>query len=551
MQINRRDLFRSSLAIGGAAALAGAGGLSVEAVAGSPAVHRAALGTTTRKVTLLRGHADASGYHKVVTAPGEGKGIVRTLGAKAGPGRARNRRHLVSFAHLSDIHIVDSQSPMRLVYDDRISDNLSNTTFRSCWRPQEILTAQIAEAMVREINAVGRGPVLGKKLGFAIQTGDNSDNNQLNEIQWNIRILEGGPIQPDSGDLTKYEGVMDNDPTSYDPAYWHPEPTPAGLTDDNAKTEHGFPTVEGLLDAARAPFQAEGLDVPWYTAHGNHDGLVQGNFAPRPEDKALAIGNKLQWNANSFRTVTADKNRKMVSTKEWVLQHFANAAARPAGHGFTATNKTKGTAYYTFVKGGIRFVVLDTCNPNGRDTGSLDRPQFAWLKKTLRASATKPVILASHHPIASMTNTTVGPHDTLPPVNADELLTELLKHECVIAWVNGHTHNNHIWSHSRKGAPGRFWEINTASHIDWPQQSRIVEVANNHDGTLSIFTTMLDHGAPLEFSGDPADLSDPMQLAALGRELAANDWQEVDERRRGPRNARNVELVLRAPKFMR
>jgi len=126
------------------------------------------------------------------------------------------------------------------------------------------------------------------------------------------------------------------------------------------------------------------------------------------------------------------------------------------------------------------------------------------------------------------------------------VIAELLRHENVIAWVNGHTHTNNIWAHKRAGGGG-FWEINTASHIDWPQQSRLLEVTNNRDDTLSIFATMVDHGAPLAFGGD---LDDPMQLAALGRELAANDWQETSNRR-GATNARNVELVLRAPKFLR
>ncbi len=58
---------------------------------------------------------------------------------------------------------------------------------------------------------------------------------------------------------------------------------------------------------------------------------------------------------------------------------------------------------------------------------------------------------------------------------------------------------------------------------------------------------MVDHGAPLEFTGD---LTDTMQLAALGRELAANDWQEQSHDRRGDLSARNVELIVKAPSFL-
>ena len=38
----------------------------------------------------------------------------------------------------------------------------------------------------------------------------------------------GFALAHDSGDLTRYEGVMDGDPVYYDPHYWHPDGVPAG-----------------------------------------------------------------------------------------------------------------------------------------------------------------------------------------------------------------------------------------------------------------------------------------------------------------------------------
>ena len=73
---------------------------------------------------------------------------------------------------------------------------------------------------------------------------------------------------------------MDNDPLYYDTHYWHPSGTPAGKTDDRYRSEYGFPTIPKLLDASRRPFSAVGLNMPWYTCFGNHDGLAQGNFPP-------------------------------------------------------------------------------------------------------------------------------------------------------------------------------------------------------------------------------------------------------------------------------
>lgn len=542
MEISRRDLFRTAGVAGTVAALGGLGSLSADAVAGVRTTADRPRGT--RAKILAKGPADPNGWRPVVRAPGE-RYVVRTnLGINAKKRRAKRRKPLISFAQLSDVHICDAQSPMRLEYGEQTSS--------SAYRPQEILGAHVANAMVKEINRVARGPVTGKPFSLAIQTGDNSDNSQLNEIRWNIDVLDGGEVRADSGDLTRFEGVMDGDPAYYDRTYWHPDGTPDGMQDDIPRSQFGFPTLPGLLDAARAPFQAEGLKMPWYTALGNHDGLVQGNWSREstsPDYQGIAVGTTKKVLANgqlTTRQVTPDPDRRLLSRAEWVEEHFTTTGA-PLGHGFKEQNRTDGTAYYYVDKGAVRFVVLDTVNANGFDTGSLDRAQFLWLKKLLASTRNRLVVLASHHPLQSMTNSYVGNVDPQPRVLADAITRELLKHELVIAWVNGHTHTNNVWAHKRKGGGG-FWEINTASHIDWPQQARLIEITNNKDGTLSIFATMLDHGAPLAFNGS---LDDPIQLAALSRQLAANDWQEQDNNRRGARTDRNVELVVRAPKFLR
>ena len=41
-----------------------------------------------------------------------------------------------------------------------------------------------------------------------------------------------------------------------------------------------------------------------------------------------------------------------------------------------------------------------------------------------------------------------------------------------------------------------WWGIRDPGDADWPQQSRLLEVFDNHDGTLSIFGTVLDHASP-------------------------------------------------------
>jgi metallophosphoesterase (TIGR03767 family) len=289
--------------------------------------------------------------------------------------------------------------------------------------------------------------------------------------------------------------------------------------------------------------------MPWYSAFGNHDPLRQGNWVWDDTFRAQALGTQKQVTPGVIRTVTADPDRRPVSKQEWIEEHFSSPATPgPVGHGFKKENRDKGTGYYYFDAGLVRFIVLDTVNPNGNQNGSIDPTQFKWLKSVLGKSKRKLVILASHHTLTTMTNGQTGIVDDVPRILGDQIKFELVMHDNVIAWVNGHTHTNHIWPQQITGAPGRFWEINTASHIDWPQQARLIEVADNKDGTISIFTTMLDHAGELEWSGE---LDDPVQLAALSRRIAANDWQEQGSDRRGSTDSRNTELVLKAPKFLR
>ena len=576
MEISRRTVLRSGLAAGAVSAL-GLPPLVAPVYADAPPANPG--GTTLERTLQVASRAGRpGGYAPVLVAAGEPT-VVRSDFTSPFDGRAGRRRNVLAFAQLSDVHIVDAQSPMRLEWADRFDDqdqsgDLTSGLTSSAYRPQEMMSAHVADAMVRQINAIGSGPVTGEPLALAIQTGDNTDNAQYNETRWNIDVLDGRVIRHDSGDLTKWESVHDTNGWWYDTHYWHPDGRPGVLRPfDQPVAKWGFPIVKGLLDAARAPFQSQGLNMPWYSAFGNHDGLVQGNFPPGSMGLAMnsvaqgrlklispppgmsqadlyaAIRGDFLGFLNSLsptyvRKVSPDPLRRIVHRHEFIAEHFKTTGT-PVGHGFTAQNVANKTAYYTFDQGDVRFISLDTVNPNGYADGSLDQPQFDWLATVLAATTNKYVVVFSHHTSESMNNPLVATGiDLRPRVLGPAVVDLLLSHPRVIAWVNGHSHVNKIWARSAAGKPGRFWEINTASHCDFPQQSRLIEIADNRDGTLSIFTTMVDHAGPAAYGGV---LNNPVSLAGLSRELSANDWQSRTGSRSGTLQDRNVELVIQAP----
>jgi metallophosphoesterase (TIGR03767 family) len=582
--LSRRAVLGAGL-VGGAAI--GGGAVDPASAHGGPGSGK---GTTLRR-TLLRGSPGPGGYRKIVVGPGEPHLVRHDLMAAArGRHSGRRRRAVLALGQLTDLHLMDTQSPARVEFLDRYNDPDSPFApflpFQSSYRAQEMLTPHVAEATVRALRAVRRGPVTGLPLAFAITTGDNVDNTQLNELRWQIDLLDGVPIRPDSGDLTKYEGVADQ--VAFHPRYWHPDGPPAGSSPDLPTSQFGFPTLPGLLDACRTPFATTGIGMPWLTVFGNHDGLVQGNVPSSPPIVGLATGpakiidlppgtdilllaQQLQSGdpqglatlfSGPFRLVTPDPDRRPLSRTETIAEHF-HTSGRPHGHGYSAWNLATGKAYYRFDRGQVRGIVLDTVNPFGGSEGSIDAEQLAWLTAQLEAGSRRYLdesghvvrggrhdrlfVIFSHHTIGSMNNAT-GVGRVLGPAVRDLLL----RFPNVVLWVNGHTHRNTVIPHKRPaGSPaqGGFWEVNTAAHVDWPQQARTIEIVDNRNGSLSVFGTLVDHAGPTSYGSRPTT---PLQLASLSRELAANDWQERtsppgQDGRRGRVEDRNVELLLPAP----
>jgi metallophosphoesterase (TIGR03767 family) len=557
-----------------------------------PGAHPAEL--TTLRQTIQKGMVIGEGskgrYRRLIYGAGE-QHLVRTdlANRKGGPrgniGTARPT--LLHFAHFTDIHIIDAQSTARVEFLDRFADpgnGCESAPFSSAFRPYETMTLQVLEAMIRQMRAIRVSPISGRPVQSVVCTGDNIDNEQFNELRWFIDTMDGGKRVSSNSGGEKYEGVQSADWS--DPEYYTPEPG----SQDKFKQQYGYPDFPGLLDRAMKPFGATGIGLPWFQTFGNHDGLMQGNAPRNPLFDAIAVGpakikalppgvnpcdsfqtlrdNPTAFAAAPMHPVAADPDRRIVTRREYVEEMFKTTGT-PNGHGFTNENKESGIAYWHSDKHpGFRFIGLDTVNPGGYSDGSIGARQFAWLEERINEVSSsfydssgnevtqgaddRLVILFSHHGLRSFNPAASAPDPLEPAVNdfpriyGPQVEAMLLRYPNVIAWVNGHSHLNTIVPRKRSTGGGGFWDIGTAAHIDWSCQSRLVEVIDNRDGTLSIFCTMVDHAADAQ----PGGQDEVLDLASISRELAANDFQKAAEGGkdgRGKEEDRNVELLVPAP----
>lgn len=457
---------------------------------------------------------------------------------------------LLLLHHLSDLHVCDAQSPLRPEYLDRWADPTSPIRELvgtiGTYRPHSMLTPHVVEAMVTSLNRIDKGPLSGHSIHGAIVTGDTTDNAQENEVSWYLALLDGLEVRPDSGAINRYEGVSDDGADHYDVKYWHPHGTPAGCEDDEPRALYGYPVIPHLLDSCRAPFKATGLSVPWFAVHGNHDALLQGTVTANDAMQKEMVGDRRYEALPSSLTlaetlaafnevgpadfptesdapyvfVTPDVKRRALDRGQFASLHRQSPGS-PKGHGFSQENVESQTMYYSTDVGGVRLIVLDSVNQYGGWQGSLDEEQFRWLENEI-STTQLPVVLASHHPLSKMFND-YSPSERR--VCLEEITQMLLKYPQVILWIAGHEHRHHVeWIGPEEGVNG-FWQVETASHVDWPQQSRVVELVRGFDGDIYIGLTVVDHAAPAQYE----ETNSPIGMASLSRTLSGNVWQKREE----------------------
>ncbi len=439
--------------------------------------------------TLLGTWRDSSGDG--LLAPGPGRPLLdRTELAPRAPAQAV----LGTIAHLTDAHVLDAQSPARVPFLARLG-----SPFNSTFRPQETLTAQVLAGTLESVAALRPDAV--------VQGGDLIDNVQENELAWALAVLAGATVRPDSG-TPGYEGVQSaGDP---DPFYYRP-----GID---------APRHHDLLARATSAFRFAGLGrTPTYPVLGDHDLLVQGVLAPTALTRAIALGDRAVWELPGgleapvgAAAATAPDGIAEAAPIEALIAQLARAPAvtvapdparrelevaeviarlRAAG---TSGGRSLGSGElldYSFDVGGqVRGIVLDLVRREGGSGGLVHAGQDRWLAAELARAGHRWVIVFSHQPLDGS-------------AGGEVLLEALDRHPRVLAAVCGHTHRNRI--EPRQSAAGGYWLISTASLIDYPQQSRALQVVETRGG-VALRTWLLDHAG----DGD---------LGAISRELSYLD----------------------------
>ena len=445
------------------------------------------------------------------------------------------KARLLNFFAMSDVHCTDKESPAQLLYLQQLYystpiPGLGNYPWgwqTSVYSPVMLYTTQVLDAAVQTINALHKQP--GKSFDFGIALGDVANSSQYNELRWFIDVMDGKVITPSSG---AHVGA-------------------------------------GTIDFQK-PFQAVGLDktIPWYSTLGNHDHFFIGSFPVGSflrqasiSDTVMAMGDVLLSPANlnnpvyymgvidgstpngdiikagpvvSFNAppkVVPDPDRRSLLRTEWISE-FSNTTSNPVGHGFNLVDPSAATGFacYSFVPKSaipIKVIVLDDTRreDDGDATihghGFLDPARWAWLKKELADgdAAGQLMIISAHIPIGvskagsfmEWWNNSANPLGTQNAVTLQGLMTELQSHPNLLMWVAGHLHQNTVKAFPGPTPEQGFWEIQTSSLRDYPQQFRTFEIYLNSDYTISIVTTNVD---PAVKDGTPAATSRKYAIAA-------------------------------------
>jgi metallophosphoesterase (TIGR03768 family) len=452
---------------------------------------------------------------------------------------AGGQRKLLRFFAITDIHIIDKESPSQLIYlqhaknADGTAVSPMATTNTSIYSPTMLYSIHVLDAVIQTVNALHRQ----NPIDFGISLGDACNSAQYNELRWYIDVIDGEVITPSSG-ANLGAGTIDYQKpfkaVGLDPAipwyqtignhdhFW------LGSLPFNAKglDMRGTPTskeVLAMIDAIENAGNLYNTDTDYY-----YMGVIDGST---PHGTVIKGGKVGDPGFTSPPKVAPDRDRRVLTRSQWIQEFFVSTSS-PHGHGFALVHsgQEEGFACYSFVPKStipIKVIVLDdtqreddgVTSIHGR--GFLDQARWDWLKAELAAgdAAGQLMVIAAHIPIAVAPHSSdIGGIDTyldwldgsITPTDIDnavtlpELIEELHNHPNLLMWIAGHRHVNTVKAFVSDDAakPERgFWQVETCSLHDFPQQFRTFEIKLNSDYTISIEAINVD---PAVKEGTPA-----------------------------------------------
>lgn len=444
------------------------------------------------------------------------KVITRTDIAPGSLGIASgNSEKLMRFFTITDIHINDPETPAQAIYygycgnNIECKKNVGASPIASAFSPIMLYTTHVLDAVMQTINILHHS----NAFDFGISLGDTCNNTQYNELRWYINVIDGGiEISPHSGARAGADRYM---PFGLDKTIpWYQV-----LGNHDHLWIGSFPVVQKLKDAYVGEnilklgnmlvdcFDA--IDKDTYYMGSINGVLDNGDMeltCVGPVDNPFNLINN-----KCINTIKADNNRRSLSVvgsssvTNW-MKEFFNTTSNPVGHGFTKNNLDTGLAYYSFEpKPGIKIIVLNNTMPSVKvdnvdvyGYGYLDKDQYNWLVSELNSgqSQNKLMIIAAHIPINVIPVDSSGEAWTSKsPISQAKLLTTLHQYPNLIMWIAGHRHVNAVTlqespdpAHPEFG----FWEVETASLVNFPQEFRTFDIYRNNDNTVSIVTVSVD-----------------------------------------------------------